>query len=160
VALSLVAMTLAGACGDAGSAGELTLRDRIVLALRPDSLAAPPGDQQVATTPEPRESAATTAAPGPPGLAAAEREAVQSAARDYVRSNGVVRDFSVQIEASNGDWVRAMVVPARAETDPAYLYLRKAGGQWRGVLIGTGFTPEDYDELRIPRSIRPAGARE
>ena len=40
------------------------------------------------------------------------------------------------------------------ETDPAWVFLKREKGIWRGLTIGTFFTPEDYAEFHIPPSIQ------
>jgi hypothetical protein len=35
------------------------------------------------------------------------------------------------------------------------MFLQKKDGTWRGLTIGTGFAPDDLDELKIPEAIRP-----
>jgi hypothetical protein len=34
------------------------------------------------------------------------------------------------------------------------MYLKKTNGKWEGIAIGTSFSPDDYQALRIPEKIR------
>ena len=42
----------------------------------------------------------------------------------------------------------------QAKGDAAWVFLKREKGGWRGLTIGTGFSPEDYKELHIPASIQ------
>ncbi|HEU5085828.1 MAG TPA: hypothetical protein VFT99_00235, partial [Roseiflexaceae bacterium] len=53
-----------------------------------------------------------------------------------------------------GDWARARVTPIDVETDPAYVFLKREAGQWKGMLLGTAFGPDDYADLGIPASLQ------
>jgi hypothetical protein len=83
-----------------------------------------------------------------------EAEAIRRAARDYVRRETQIQEVEVEIEAVSEGWARLRVSPAEAETDPATLYLRRAGDRWIGVAIGTAFAPEDLDTLGVPQAVR------
>lgn len=81
--------------------------------------------------------------------------AIGDAALAYVRSQTAIEDVEVAIEAAANDWARIRVLPRGSATDPATMYLRKQGGSWRGVAIGTAFTPPDLDDMGVPRGVRP-----
>jgi hypothetical protein len=86
----------------------------------------------------------------------AERaRAIRDAATAYVRQQTAIDDVAVEIDAVADGWARVRVLPAGSATDPATLYLREEGGAWRGIAIGTAFTPPDLDEMGIPAEIRP-----
>jgi hypothetical protein len=83
-----------------------------------------------------------------------EEEAVITAARQYAKDN---TDIEVELEVAEieGDYARVQVKPADPEAaDEATMYLRKEKGRWKGIIIGTGFSPEDYKNLKIPEKIR------
>lgn len=81
--------------------------------------------------------------------------AIGDAALAYVRRETAIEDIEVEIEAVAGDWARVRVMPEGSATDPATMYLRKEGASWRGVAIGTAFTPPDLDEMGVPAGARP-----
>jgi hypothetical protein len=85
-----------------------------------------------------------------------ESERIREATVAYVQRETAIRDVGTRIEAVDGDWARVRVTPLGGETDPATLYLRREAGVWRGVAIGTAFSPPDLDELGVPPSVRPA----
>src|ERR1700693_1639179 len=84
-----------------------------------------------------------------------ENGAVITAARKYVAAHSAVSGFNVSVEKIEGDYARVKGTPKHAaETDPAWVFLKRAKGIWRGLTIGTFFTTEDYAEFHIPRSIQ------
>jgi len=84
-----------------------------------------------------------------------ENDAVISAARTYVAAHSAVSGFNVTVEKIEGDYARVKVTPTHAgETDPAWVFLKREKGIWRGLTMGTFFTPEDYAEFHIPPSIQ------
>jgi hypothetical protein len=85
-----------------------------------------------------------------------EREAVRRAALEYVRRETRIQNVTIEIGAIADGWARVRVVPATDVTDPAILYLRRDGDRWVGVILGTGFTPDDLDRLDVPASVRPS----
>jgi hypothetical protein len=84
-----------------------------------------------------------------------EREAIRRAALEYVQRETAITEITVEVEAVVDGWARIRVIPAGDATDPAVMYLRREGGRWAGVIIGTGFTPEDLDRLGVPMAVRP-----
>ena len=84
----------------------------------------------------------------------AEQEAVINAARQYAKENTDV-EVNVEVAEVIDDYARVRVVPTDpAAADEATMYLRKEKGQWQGIIIGNGFSPEDYENLKIPEKIR------
>jgi hypothetical protein len=84
----------------------------------------------------------------------AEQEAVITAAQQYAKDN---TDVEVNLEVADvvDDYARVRVVPTNpAAADEATMYLKKEKGQWQGIIIGNGFSPEDYENLEIPEKIR------
>jgi len=41
-----------------------------------------------------------------------------------------------------------------SQTDSAWVFLKRENGVWRGVTIGTRFSPDDYQALHIPVSVQ------
>ena len=84
-----------------------------------------------------------------------ETEAVTNAAQKYVAAHSAVSGFKVSVEQIEGDYARVKVTPKHpGETDPAWVFLKREKGTWRGLTIGTAFTPEDYAEFHIPPSLQ------
>jgi hypothetical protein len=83
--------------------------------------------------------------------------AVVAATHAYVRAHTAVDTARVTIEATEGDFARVRLYPLDAGTDPAVLFLRRGSEGWEGVLLGTAFTPEDYDRFGIPPALRLDG---
>jgi hypothetical protein len=88
-------------------------------------------------------------------LAAGENETVTIVAKKYVAAHSQVLGFRVRVEKIEGDYARVKVTPKNAdETDPAWVFLKREKGVWRGLIMGTYFTTEDYNEFRIPAGIQ------
>ena len=84
----------------------------------------------------------------------AETAPIVSAATDYVKKNsGPNMEFRITIEDVSGDFARARVDPLKKETDPALVYLKRTGGKWEGLIIGTSFQNSDLKELGVPKNL-------
>lgn len=81
--------------------------------------------------------------------------AIRDGALAYVGEATAIPDIRIEIDAVADGWARVRALPTGEETDPATLYLRQDGDSWRGVSIGTAFTPEDLDEMGVPAAVRP-----
>jgi hypothetical protein len=82
-------------------------------------------------------------------------EAIIAAAKTYVAANSAIAKFTVTVEQVEGDFARAKVTPENASAaDPAWVFLKKEEGKWRGLALGTSFTVSDYQELGIPNALR------
>ncbi len=79
--------------------------------------------------------------------------AIEAAAVTYVQENGGVPG-TAEVEEVSGDYARALVTPkVEGSTDPAWVFLRRQGGKWQGLIYGTAIGPEEYQELGIPSSL-------
>ena len=88
-------------------------------------------------------------------LLASEDAALTIAAKKYVAAHSVVSRFHISIEKVDGDYARVKVTPNDAgQTDPAWVFLKREEGVWRGLTMGTAFSPDDYKPLHIPVSIQ------
>lgn len=86
-----------------------------------------------------------------------EHAAIVAAARRYLKTDAAptVGATKIEVQEVEGNHARVYVTPLKPTTDPATMYLvKKAGGSWEGVTIGTGFSPEDFKDLHLPESIR------
>jgi hypothetical protein len=89
------------------------------------------------------------------GLAETDgKAAIASAAEKYVAANSAIQKVQVTVEKVDGNYARAKAAPRGASvTDAAWVFLKKQNGSWTGLTLGTSFSPEDYRELGIPRSL-------
>lgn len=84
----------------------------------------------------------------------AEDTQILEAAREYVKNNADL-EVSVEVEEVADDYARVHVTPEDPEAaDEAIMYLKKTNGKWEGIAIGTSFSPDDFQALRIPEKIR------
>ena len=98
-------------------------------------------------------TACTTACIG--SLLASDEEAVTVAAKKYVAAHSGVSGFHILIEKIDGDYARVKVTPNDAsQTDAAWVFFKREKGVWRGLTIGTAFSPDDYKALHIPVSVQ------
>src|SRR5690242_12460251 len=95
----------------------------------------------------------TTGCIGP--LLASDEEGVTVAAKTYVAAHSVVSGFHILIEKIDGHYARVKVTPNDAsQTDATWVFLKRENGVWRGLTIGTAFSPDDYEALHIPVSVQ------
>jgi hypothetical protein len=85
---------------------------------------------------------------------ASETTAIEAATRSYVAANSGMTHVTVMVERVRGKFARAKVTPEEGATDPALVFLKNNHGKWTGLTLGTSFSPEDYERLGIPRSLR------
>jgi hypothetical protein len=93
-----------------------------------------------------------------PQLCAKENEdaAIVSAAETYLRTNATVTtNVKFIVEQVEGDVVRVRINPQdKPARDTAWIFMKKKDGKWAGITFGTGFSPEEYERLGIPKSLR------
>ena len=82
------------------------------------------------------------------------KAAIVAASQKYVAANSAISKARVTVEKVDGNYARAKATPADASAaDAAWVFLENQNGSWTGLTLGTGFSPEDYRELGIPRSL-------
>ena len=87
--------------------------------------------------------------------AADENPAIIAATKSYVAANSGMNKVSVTVEQVADDFARVKVTPDNPNAaDPAWVFLQKKDGKWVGLVIGTSFTTEDYQQLGIPNALR------
>ena len=87
--------------------------------------------------------------------AADEKPAIIEATKSYVAANSGMTKITVTVEQIADDFARVKVAPQdKNATDPAWVFLQKKDGKWTGLVLGTGFTTEDYQQLGIPNALR------
>src|SRR5947209_11761501 len=81
--------------------------------------------------------------------------AIIAAAKSYVSANSAMKEVNATVEQVVDDFARVKVSPKETTgADPAWVFVKKKGGQWSGVTFGTSFTTEDYQQLGIPNALR------
>ena len=80
---------------------------------------------------------------------------IPAATRSYVAAHSGITKFMVVVEEVVDDLARVKVVPEDAKAaDPAWVFLQRKDGKWTGLVLGSGFTTEDYQQLGIPNALR------
>jgi stress response protein SCP2 len=89
-------------------------------------------------------------------LSAGEHDAaIIAASKKYLKKESQVTDAAVKVEKVEGNYARVKVSPKDpSQTDPAWIFLKRERGAWRAVTLGTGFSPDYYKELGIPKSLQ------
>ncbi len=88
-------------------------------------------------------------------IASPEDAAIIAATKSYVAANSGMTKINATVEQVEGDFARVKVTPENSKaTDPALVFLKKTDGKWIGLILGTSFTVEDYQQLGIPNSLR------
>ena len=84
-----------------------------------------------------------------------DNAAIAAATRTYVAANSGTTKFVVVVEQVADEFARARVVPEDPKAaDPAWVFLKKQDGTWNGLILGSGLTTEDYQQLGIPNALR------
>ena len=88
-------------------------------------------------------------------FAADDHAAIIAATKSYVAANSAISKMNVTVEQVVDDFARAKVTPQDPNAaDPAWVFLKKKDGKWTGLILGTGLTTEDYQQLGIPNALR------
>lgn len=92
----------------------------------------------------------------PRGFAKSDDDAaIIAATKSYVAGNSAISKMNVTVEQIVDDFARAKVTPENPNAaDPAWVFLKKKDGKWTGLILGTGLTTEDYQQLGIPNALR------
>ena len=88
-------------------------------------------------------------------LAGGDDEAIIAGTKKYLASESYTAPVKIEVEKVEGDYARVLVTPKDGQTDAATVFLKRERGAWRGLMIGTGWDPEDLAKLHIPASLRP-----
>lgn len=84
-----------------------------------------------------------------------ENAAIIAAAKSYMATTSALTKVTVAVEQVADDFARAKVTPEDSSAaDPAWVFLKKQDGKWTGLVLGTSFTVEDYQQLGIPNALR------
>ena len=83
-----------------------------------------------------------------------EDSKVLEAAHQYAQDNSDI-EVNLEVESISDNYARVKVTPKTpGTTDDALMYLKKEKDTWKGIAIGTGFSPDDYEALKIPEEIQ------
>jgi hypothetical protein len=128
-ALRVAVLVLAPACRSAGA---------------PDNAAPAAGDQKAAPAPVP---ARLTDAAG-------DSRALLAAGEACARENAAAGlEFDVTVHAIEGDHALLLATPAGPDADSALVFMKRDGGTWRGVAIGSGLECADLIEEGAPERL-------
>lgn len=83
-----------------------------------------------------------------------DQDALIEATRAYVKTVSAVSDVRVTVEKVSGEHARVRVEAPDGATNPAFVFLRKQQGRWKGLDLGTGFDAAYYDKQGIPQTLR------
>ena len=88
------------------------------------------------------------------GFAADEVTAISQATNAYVKKETAVNDPLVTVQKVVGGFARVQVKSKSGATDPATAFLKLVKGEWKVLILGTAFEPEDYKRLQIPVALQ------
>jgi hypothetical protein len=88
--------------------------------------------------------------------AESENAAILAAAESYLTANATVTTtVKYIVEQVEGDLARVRINPeSRPNKDTAWIFLKKKDGKWTGISSRAWFSPEEYERLGIPKSLR------
>ncbi len=94
-------------------------------------------------------AAEPAAAPGAP-----EDAALLAAAQAFVRKNAAAGvEFTLKIQAQEGDFALLIVEPVKQEADGALLFMKREAGGWKGLDLGSGIDCSDVADQGVPASL-------
>ena len=88
------------------------------------------------------------------GFAADDVTAISQATTAYVKMETAVNDPLVTVQKVVGGFARVQVKSKSDATDPATAFLKLVKGEWKVLILGTAFEPEDYKRLQIPAALQ------
>lgn len=80
-------------------------------------------------------------------------DAIIQATTRYVLQETGVKDPAVIVEKIVDRYARVSVVSTSGATDPATAYLKKVGGRWKVVILGTDISAASLPEMGIPSTL-------
>jgi len=90
-----------------------------------------------------------------PALASPDEAAIIAGTKKYLSANSYSAGVKIKVEKVSGDYARVAVEPKKKDMDGATVFLKREGGTWKGLSIGTGWDPADLDKLHIPKALQP-----
>ena len=97
---------------------------------------------------------ASLAATMPQLLSESENAAILAAAESYLSTSATVKVKYI-VEQVEGDLARVRINPeSTPNRDTAWIFLKEKDGKWAGISSRAWFSPEEYERLGIPKSLR------
>ena len=88
------------------------------------------------------------------GFAADDVAAISQATTAYVKKETAVNDPLVTVQKVVGGFARVQVKSKSGATDPVTAFLKLVKGEWKVLILGTAFEPEDFKRLQIPAALQ------
>ncbi|HEY8142799.1 MAG TPA: hypothetical protein VIG06_09010 [Kofleriaceae bacterium] len=110
----------------------------------------------VEPVPAPGPGAADEAPAAEPSAApdSPEDAALMAAAEAYARkSSAPGLEFTLKIQAQEGDFALLVVEPKKQNADAALLFMKREAGAWKGLDLGTGIDCSDLAAEGVPASL-------
>jgi hypothetical protein len=111
----------------------------------------------VEPVPAPGPAAAADTAPEgaePAAAEPAEDPALMAAAEAFARKNAAAGlEFTLKVQAQEGDFALLVVEPKKEDADAALLFMKREGGAWKGLDLGTGIDCSDLRAQGVPDSL-------
>jgi len=110
----------------------------------------------VEPVPAPGPAAASEQAPAvaQPAGDNPDEAALLAAADDYTRKHAAAGlQFTLKIQAQEGDVARLVVEPRKQNADAALLFMKREAGGWKGLDLGTGIDCSDLADQGVPASL-------
>lgn len=83
-----------------------------------------------------------------------EDAALLAAADAYTRKNAAAGlEFTLRIQAQEGDFALLVVEPKKEDADAALLFMKRVSGAWQGLSLGTGIDCSDLASEGVPGSL-------
>ncbi|HEU5060967.1 MAG TPA: hypothetical protein VFU21_30765 [Kofleriaceae bacterium] len=113
-----------------------------------------PAPVEPVPAPGPAAAADTAPAGSEPAAAPAEDPALIAAAEAYTRKNAAAGlEFTLKLQAQEGDFALLVVEPKKEDADAALLFMKREGGAWKGLDLGTGIDCSDLRAEGVPDSL-------
>jgi hypothetical protein len=88
-------------------------------------------------------------------IASSENAAIVTEAERFLIENATARTkINFTVEKIEGDFARVRINPKDAPGGPAWIFLQKKAGKWRGLTVRAAFSAEHYQQFDIPKSLQ------
>ena len=104
--------------------------------------------------PGPEAAAEPASAGSEPAAEPAADPALLAAAEAFARKHSAAGlEFTLKVQAQEGDFALLIVEPKKEETDAALLFMKREAGAWKGLDLGTGIDCADLASEGVPDSL-------
>jgi hypothetical protein len=88
-------------------------------------------------------------------ISTADQQAITQVILTYLKTKSAVSPDNVQIviEKRHGDYVRAMLMPLKQNTDTSTVFLQHQATGWQVISLGTAFDDNFYHQNGIPQDL-------